>query len=146
MSAIDPAWLKAHPEAITQARRASPFKAYAATPGTGPAGETCRSCLHYTHAANSEGRGKKWPKCGLMRALWTHGPGTDIRARSPACEKWEERGKGENRLVTVCDHCLQASCWQGLFMCQQSREAGIVYKTVAELRKLGLENPCYWKL
>jgi hypothetical protein len=25
-----------------------------------------------------------------MRAQWTGGPGTDIRRRDPACQKWEE--------------------------------------------------------
>lgn len=51
----------------------------------------------------------------------------------------------EERKVTVCDKCLQASCWQGIFMCQEAQYAGITEKTVAELRKLGLENPDYWK-
>lgn len=47
--------------------------------------------------------------------------------------------------VTVCDACLQASCWQGIFMCDEARDAGIVVKTVDELRKLNLENEDYWK-
>lgn len=46
--------------------------------------------------------------------------------------------------ITVCDNCLQASCWQGIFMCDEARDAGIVVKTVAELRKLNLENESYW--
>jgi hypothetical protein len=48
--------------------------------------------------------------------------------------------------ITVCDKCLQASCWQGIFMCDESREAGITEKTVAELRDLNLEHPDYWQL
>jgi hypothetical protein len=28
--------------------------------------------------------------------------------------------------ITVCDKCLQASCWQGIFMCQESAHAGTV--------------------
>lgn len=47
--------------------------------------------------------------------------------------------------VTVCDKCLQASCWQGIFMCWESRGAGTTEKTIAELRDLNLENECYWK-
>lgn len=46
--------------------------------------------------------------------------------------------------VTVCDNCFQASCWQGIFMCDEARDAGIVIKTVADLRKLKLENESYW--
>jgi len=91
MSAIiDPAWLAAHPDALTRSKTDG-LKGYAARPGTGPVGETCRSCTHYTHQRNSKGRGAAYPKCGLMRALWSHGPGTDIRAKSLACEKWETR-------------------------------------------------------
>lgn len=60
---------------------------YAAAPGTGPAGETCRSCKHYTHTVS--GARNTFRKCGLMRSAWTHGPGTDIKAGSPACSKWE---------------------------------------------------------
>jgi hypothetical protein len=46
--------------------------------------------------------------------------------------------------VTVCDNCLQASCWHGEFMCDEARGAGTIVKTVAELRKLKLENESYW--
>jgi hypothetical protein len=46
--------------------------------------------------------------------------------------------------ITVCDACLQASCWQGIFMCNEARDAGVVVKTVAQLRKLHLENESYW--
>lgn len=47
-------------------------------------------------------------------------------------------------LVTVCDKCLQASCWQGVFMCDDSQNAGTVEKTKYELKKLNLEHPSYW--
>jgi len=61
-------------------------RGYAAQPGTGPAGETCRSCRHYVrkHLA------KAYLKCALMRAHWTGGGSTDIRAGSPACKRWEK--------------------------------------------------------
>jgi hypothetical protein len=48
------------------------------------------------------------------------------------------------RKVTVCDKCLQASCWHGVFMCDEAYGAGTVDKTVAELRELNREHPCYW--
>ena len=62
------------------------IRGHAARPGTGPEGETCKSCKHYTlrHFAGT------YRKCGLTRAKWTGGAGTDIRAGDPACEKWEK--------------------------------------------------------
>src|SRR5258708_34516181 len=121
MSVVDPAWLASHPHALAKSRRSS-FKGYAAPPGTGPAGETCKTCLHYTHGGSGN---RKFPKCGLMRPLWTHGPGTDIKASSPACAKFEAGGRGSEKKVIVCDACFQASCWHGFFMSDKSREAGI---------------------
>ncbi len=46
-----------------------------------------------------------------------------------------------DRLVTVCDECLQARCWHGESMCDSSRSAGTVEKTVAFLQGLGRESP-----
>lgn len=69
--------------------------AYPAQPGTGPEGKCCRHCAHYAHMYGTAG---SYPKCGLMRAVWTRGYGTDIRARSPACSKFEEpREDGDGR-------------------------------------------------
>lgn len=51
----------------------------------------------------------------------------------------------ETDLVIVCDECLQASCWLGEFMCEESRDAGTTEKSVKELRKLGYEHSDYWK-
>ena len=51
----------------------------------------------------------------------------------------------EDRVVTVCDECLRASCWQGVFMCDRARNAGTTKQTVAQLRELDRENPDYWK-
>lgn len=68
-------------------RRATPQpKGYAALPGTGPAGETCKTCKHLVRRQFS----KTYLKCGLMRAHWTGGPGSDIRAKAPACRHWEK--------------------------------------------------------
>lgn len=67
-------------------RRKTQPKGYAAPPGTGPKGETCRSCAHYCRVEPA----KRYLKCGKVRARWTGGPGTDILARSPACAYWEK--------------------------------------------------------
>ena len=50
----------------------------------------------------------------------------------------------ENKLIQVCDKCLRATCWHGDFMCEDSRDAGIVLKTVSELRALKLEHSERW--
>lgn len=47
--------------------------------------------------------------------------------------------------ITVCAACLKASCWQGLFFCDQHKEAGTVEMTIEELQSLNLEHPGYWK-
>lgn len=52
-------------------------------PGTGPADETCGSCEHIID-------GRRYKKCGLNRARWTHGRATDILASAPACRHWEK--------------------------------------------------------
>lgn len=56
-----------------------------------------------------------------------------------------EEMKTEQDLITVCAECLQASCWQGVFMCDKSRFANIVQKTRAELREQKREHSDYWK-
>jgi len=60
-------------------------RGYAAIPGTGPDGETCSSCAHMVRRR----LGNVYRKCGLMRAHWTSGGKTDIKATSPACSRWE---------------------------------------------------------
>jgi len=50
----------------------------------------------------------------------------------------------EMTFVTVCSECLQASCWQGIFMCDKARTAGTVQRPIAELRKLDLEHEDYY--
>lgn len=47
--------------------------------------------------------------------------------------------------VTVCSACLQASCWKGIFFCDDYMHAGTVERTVEELRALGLEHPSYFE-
>ena len=71
---------------IRRKRKAAPH-GYAWAPGTGPAGETCRTCRHYV----VKRMGGAYRKCALVRAKWTQGTGTDILARAPACAKWETK-------------------------------------------------------
>jgi len=42
--------------------------------------------------------------------------------------------RDDAQIVTVCDACLMACCWQGEFMCDLSKDAGTIDKTVAELK------------
>jgi hypothetical protein len=51
-----------------------------------PLGETCGTCKH-SERSRSRGGGKTWIKCGLFGA--SGGPATDIKARWPACERWQ---------------------------------------------------------
>lgn len=54
-------------------------------------------------------------------------------------------------LITVCNHCFHASCWQGIFYCDNYKSAGTTERTRKELKKmadLGLcvaESSDYWK-
>ena len=57
---------------------------YAEHPGTGPDGETCKSCRHLACRELA----KRYYKCDLMRHAWTSGRGTDVLLRSPACSRW----------------------------------------------------------
>lgn len=56
-------------------------------PGSGPDGETCKTCKHYATRRMS----KVYRKCALVRDQWTSGSGTDIKASDPACKKWEPK-------------------------------------------------------
>lgn len=53
-------------------------------------------------------------------------------------------GLAAERLVTVCSSCLQATCWQGLFYCDDYQTAGTKDMPISELQKLKLEHPSYW--
>lgn len=70
--------------------------AHADAPGTGPVDQTCGTCAYYARVKYHD---KVYRKCGLMREYWTHGPGTDIRAKDHACVWWKQRSaetKGAN--------------------------------------------------
>ncbi len=51
----------------------------------------------------------------------------------------------DDDLIPVCDECYMASCWQGMFMCEKSRDAGVIDVSVKELRLLRLEHEQYWR-
>lgn len=53
-------------------------------------------------------------------------------------------GRDDARIITVCDKCFMACCWHGEFMCDESKEAGTVEKTVKELNQLNLEHPSHY--
>jgi len=57
----------------------------------------------------------------------------------------EEQQIQEEQLITVCDKCFMASCWQGIFVCEDYYWAGTTQKTIKELKQLDLESPDYWK-
>lgn len=68
-------------------RRPEPQPAgHIAPPGTGPEGQTCATC---THCRMRRGRSKRFYKCGLAIAAWTHGRESDIRLSDPACRRFE---------------------------------------------------------
>ena len=50
--------------------------------GSGPPGETCRTCRHATKVGVHD---YSYWKCGLIEQ--TRGTGTDIRLKWPACRK-----------------------------------------------------------
>lgn len=62
-------------------------RGYAAPPGTGPKDETCKTCKHIVRVHYHD---KTYLKCQLREATWTHGGGSDIRAKFPACRFWEK--------------------------------------------------------
>lgn len=66
-------------------RKPTQKRGYAAIPGTGPDGETCKTCRHIYRNKMA----KTYLKCSLMREHWTGGAGTDIKASAPACRRWE---------------------------------------------------------
>lgn len=62
---------------------------YAATPGSGPPHETCRSCEHYCRVI----RGRHvYRKCWLEIDRWRWSETTEIRAGALACRNWQPQG------------------------------------------------------
>lgn len=60
-------------------------RGHAAPKGSGPPSETCGTCRHKVT--------RQWAgaylKCELVRAGWTKGRASDIRAKDAACSRWE---------------------------------------------------------
>ena len=61
-------------------------RGHAGHPGRGPAGEYCRTCRHLTHPDYYP----RYLKCGLTQPNWTRGAASDVHAKDPACECWEQ--------------------------------------------------------
>ena len=47
--------------------------------------------------------------------------------------------------VTVCDKCLKASCWLGIFMCDEAQNAGLTVISWRKAAALKLEHSDYYK-
>ena len=73
-------------------------------------------------------------ECRAIKEEW---PAVDPRITAAVSE--------DDRLVTVCAHCKQASCWRAFFHCDRYQTAGTVQMRVGELRALALEHPDYWR-
>jgi hypothetical protein len=58
--------------------------------------------------------------------------------------KSEHEARDDDDLVFVCSKCKRASCFQGIFYCDEYKSAGIYQVTKRELRSLKLEHECYW--
>ena len=78
------------PEPKRGGRVAEKYRGYPSHPGTGPENETCRTCKFKTKRVGVAGN---FLKCKLMKEIWTGGPGTDIKANSPACRYWKGKEK-----------------------------------------------------
>ena len=68
-------------------KKAPKRKGHPRTPGTGPDGESCKTCEHLVRRQLS----KTYLKCGLMRDNWSGGAATDVKAGDSACEKWKAK-------------------------------------------------------
>jgi hypothetical protein len=75
-------------EVVESTKRKTFASGYPRRPGSGPVGETCKTCgrCHRMHAGN-----KTFYKCGANQSNWTHSVNTDIRLKSPACLLWTQR-------------------------------------------------------
>jgi hypothetical protein len=70
--------------------------------------------------------------------------GTAFPTNLPASRTvFPKNDMNDTDLITVCDRCLCATCWQGEFMCDEAQTAGTVKKPRAELVALGREHPSY---
>lgn len=49
-------------------------------------------------------------------------------------------------MIYVCNKCLTASCWAGIFMCDDARSAGLYRTTRAQAKRFNLEHEDYLNL
>lgn len=71
---------------VDRIRKGGP-RGYAAMPGTGPVGQTCRQCVH---KISVWGGTKRFQKCALYPNR-TNGVASDIRVNSLACSLFEPK-------------------------------------------------------
>ncbi len=67
------------------------------------------------------------------------------------CDCWVRLSNGKicplgTDLVTVCEKCKRASCWQGEFMCDDGKSASTVERTRDELTAYDLEACDWWSI
>lgn len=70
-------------------KRDDSLRGNAAPIGSGPKGETCKTCIH----AYCSKYAKRYWKCRLVKP--THSPKTDIRLKWAACSRWEPKSPDE---------------------------------------------------
>jgi hypothetical protein len=69
----------------------------------------------------------------------------EMRDAAHDADRAEVREVDDDRLVTVCDACLTASCWLGAFYCGGARTAGTKDLPIRALKALRRESPDYWR-
>jgi hypothetical protein len=82
----------------------------------------------------------------VMQTLDRGGWNRDLATRIIAMVREHDRNHiaDAGKMVTVCNKCLCASCWQGVFLCQDNKDAGIIELPVAALRAMNREHEEYW--
>ena len=76
-------------------------RGYIATPGTGPKGETCRTCQHVVRVRLM---GEQRLRCGLNQAKWKKTNRSRVIPTSPACSQWE---RGQEVYAKEAAHARQ---------------------------------------
>lgn len=88
-----------------------PRLGHLATPapvGSGPDGETCKTCRF---AERIRWHDKTYHKCKLMEKYWTHGGGTDIKLRWAACKSWVPPESRVLGLGKFAEECIEKLGW-----------------------------------
>lgn len=106
----DPTAREPTTETIQQPKRLG-WKATPAPIGSGPPGETCKTCTSAVKLDSPSG--KSWYKCSVMRWRWTGGTATDIKLKWEACKSWEpkEIAKRIRSLGQFASDVLDGSGW-----------------------------------